>query len=262
MPCTSQMIDNSAQCAASYSLNSFTATPATVTPGQAVTLRWNISRTGRCNGRIKLNGVNVPMVGSKVVNPLSDTTYRLQVSTPCNITRNLGQRLVDVNTAACQFISIPEPIVRSQIIQAVDASIAEHNQSSSNDLTKRSQTSVEIDNQGIVVRLRLEAAINNAPDPAINVDMRIGLGVGPGNTVSVFYISYSLNVDWPWWFHAITLGISAIVEHIVENRIEQKMKPQILTALRNQINSSAGQIPGVLASIQTIQDAVRVQVCN
>ncbi len=40
------------------------------------------------------------------------------------------------------------------------------------------------------------------------------------------------------------------------------MKPQILTALRNQINSSAGQIPGVLASIQTIQDAVRIQVCN
>lgn len=108
-------------------------------------------------------------------------------STPCNITRNLGQRLVDVNTAACQFISIPEPIVRSQIIQAVDASIAEHNQSSSNDLTKkRSQTSVEIDNQEYCSETSTKAAINNAPDPAINVNMRIGLGIGPGNTVSVF----------------------------------------------------------------------------
>lgn len=261
MPCTSQMIENSVLCAGSYRLNSFTVTPATVTPGQAVTLRWNISRTGRCNGRIKLNGVVVPMVGTKVVNPLVDTTYRLQVSTQCNVTRNLGQRLVDVNTASCSFFPIPENLIRAQVIQAVDASIAEHNQSSSNDLSKRTQTTVEVDTQGIVVRLRLQAAINNVPDPEINVDMRIGLGVGPGNTVSVFYKSYSLDVDWPWWFHAITLGISAIVESIVEGRIEQQMKPQILTALRNQINTTASQIPGVLASIQTLQDAVRVQIC-
>jgi hypothetical protein len=255
------MLDKALECVSEFRLVSFTATPAIATPGQAVTLRWNVDRSGQCNGQFKINGIAAAMDGSKVVNPLSDTTYTISVATGCNVTRNLGRVTVDVNDSSCRITNIPESLVRDQVIRAVDANILEFNQSSSNDLTKRTQTQVEIDPLGIAVKLRLQAAINNFPDPDINVDMKIGLGVGPGNTVSVFYRSFSVDVDWPWWVTGITLGITSIVEGIVEDRIEGKIKPQILESLRTQITAAARLIPGVLASIQTLQDELRLKIC-
>ena len=208
-----------------------------------------------------MNGIEVPMDGSKVVNPLSDSTFTITVATRCNVIRNLGRVTVDVNDSSCRLTSIPESLVRSQIIRAIDASIQEFNQSSSNDLSKRTETKVEIDNSGISVKLRLEAAINNFPNPDLNVDMKIGIGVGPGNTVSVFYRSFSVDVDWPWWVDGISLGITKIVEEIVEGRIEGKIKRQILDSLQAQITEAARQIPGVLAGIQTLQDELRLKIC-
>lgn len=255
------MIDKAVSCASEFRLVSFTANPATVTPGQPVTLRWNVDRSGQCSGDFKINGIAVAMDGSKVVNPLADTTFTISVATGCNVTRNLGRVAVDVNERTCRITSIPESAARDQIIRAVDASIQEFNQSSSNDLSKRTQTQVEVDNLGIAVRLRLKAAINNFPDPDLNVDMKIGVGVGPGNTVSVFYRSFSVDVDWPWWVTGISLGITKIVEEIVEGRIEGKMKSQILDSLRTQISAAARLIPGVLAGVQTLQDELQLKIC-
>lgn len=255
------MIDKAVECASEFRLVSFTASPASATPGQPVTLRWNIDRSGQCSGQFKINGIAVPMDGSKVVNPLSDSTYTITVATGCNVTRNLGRVTVDVNESTCRLTSIPESLVRGQVIGVVDASIQEFNQSTSNDLSKRTETKVEIDSSGIAVSLRLSAAINNFPDPDLNVDMKLGIGVGPGNTVSVFYRSFSVDVDWPWWVTGISLGITKIVEEIVEDMIEGKIKSQILDSLRTQITAAARQIPGVLTSIQTLQDELRVKVC-
>lgn len=261
MACTQDMILEAAACASEFKLISFTATPANSLPGQPVTLRWNINKTGNCTGRIKLNGITVPMDGSRVVNPLSDITYSLVVSTRCNVSRTLGRVRIDVNDSSCRLIPIPESAVRSQVISAVDSKIQEFNQTSSNDLSKRSETKVEVDPSGISIKVRLKAAINNFPDPDLNVDMKIGVGVGPGNTVVVFYKSFSVDVDWPWWVTAITLGITAIVEHIVENIIEDKIKNGILDALKTQINAVTSQIPGTLAGIETLQDEVRIKIC-
>ena len=261
MACTPQMIDKAVDCASEFRLVSFTASPASVTPGKPVTLRWNIDRSGQCSGQFKINGIAVPMDGSKIVNPLADTTFTISVATTCNVSRNLGRVAVDVNESSCRITSIPESLARDQIIRAVDASIQEFNQSSSNDLSKRTQTQVEIDNLGITVRLRLRAAINNFPDPDLNVDMKIGVGVGPGNTVTVFYRSFSVDVDWPFFVTAISLGITKIVEEIVEGRIQGKIKNQILDSLRTQITAAARLIPGVLASIRTLQDELQLKIC-
>ena len=261
MPCTPQMIEKALLCSSEFTLRSFTATPASVTPGQPVTLRWNIDRSGTCTGQFKLNGISIPMDGSKVVNPISDTTFRLTVSSGCNVVRNLGRVMVDVNDRSCRIFSIAEDLVRAQIIAAVDASILEFNQTSDNDLHKRTETKVEVDTTGISVKLRLKATINNFPDPDLNVDMKVGLGVGPGNTVAVFYRSFSVDVDWPWWVTAISLGITKIIEEIVEDRIEGKIKSQILNALRNQINNATRQIPGILVSITPLQDELQLKIC-
>ncbi|MEO5682803.1 MAG: hypothetical protein ABIQ88_09175 [Chitinophagaceae bacterium] len=261
MPCTPEMIEKAVECASTYRLTSFTATPANVTPGQAVTLSWATAHSGQCAATFRINGITVPASGSKTVNPLADTTYTFSMQTQCNVTRTLGRVLVDVNESSCRITSIGEGLVRTQVRSVVDASIAEFNASSSNDLSKRSETQVEIDPQGISIKLRLKAAINNFPDPDLNVDMKIGLGVGPGNTVSVFYRSFSVDVDWPFWVTGISLGITKIVEEIVESRLEGKIKSQILEALRTQLTNAARLIPGVLASIETLQDELRLKIC-
>ncbi|HTL10180.1 MAG TPA: hypothetical protein VL307_18020 [Chitinophagaceae bacterium] len=261
MPCTPAMIERAIECASEYSLNSFTASPANITPGQPVTLTWSTAHSGHCAASFRINGITVPASGSKTVNPLADTTYTLTLQTQCNISRTLGRASVDVNESTCKLTSIPESLVRGQVISVVDSSINEFNASSSNDLSKRSETQVEIDPQGISIKLRLKAAINNFPDPDLNVDMKVGLGVGPGNTVSVFYRAFSVDVDWPWWVTGISLGITKIVEEIAEGRIQGKIKPQILEALKTQLNNAAKQIPGVLTSIETLQDELRLKIC-
>ena len=261
MPCTPDMIEKALECASEYRLSSFTATPANVTPGQPVTLKWTTAHGGTCAASFRINGIAVPASGSKTVNPLADTTYTLSLHTLCGITRTLGRVLVDVNESSCRITSIPESLVRGQVIGVVDANIKEFNTSSGNDLSKRSETQVEIDPQGISIKLRLKASVNNFPDPDLNVDMKVGLGVGPGNTVSVFYRSFSVDVDWPWWVTAISLGITKIVEEIVEGRIQGKIKGQILDSLRTQLSNAAKQIPGVLANIQTLQDELRLKIC-
>jgi len=261
MACTPQMLEKAIECSSEFKLVSFTASPNNVRPGQPVTLRWNIDRTGQCNAQFKINGITVPMDGTKVVNPIVDSTFTLSLSTTCNVSRNLGRVLVDVNESSCRTTSIPESLVRDEIIRAVDASIQEFNQSSSNDLSKRTQTQVEIDSTGITVRLRLQAVVNNFPDPNLNVDMKVGVGVGPGSAVTVFYRSFSVDVDWPWWVTGISLGITKIVEEIVEGRIEGNIKNRILDTLRTRINAAARLIPGVLTSIQTLQDELRLRIC-
>ncbi len=262
MFCTPEMIEKAVECASEYRLTSFTATPATVTPGQPVTLKWSTAHgAGHCAATFKINGITVPASGSKTVNPLSDATYTFTLQTQCNITRTLGRVTVDVNEGTCRITAIPESLVRAQVINVVNANIKEFNDTSSNDLSKRTETQVEIDPQGISIKLRLKASINNFPDPDINVDMKVGLGVGPGNTVSVFYRSFSVDVDWPWWVTAISLGITKIVEEIVEGRIEGKIKAQILDSLKTQLTNAAKQIPGVLAAIETLQDELRLKIC-
>jgi hypothetical protein len=261
MPCTPDMIEKALECASEFRLTSFTATPTNVTPGQAVTLKWATAHGGQCAASFRINGITVPASGSKTVNPLADSTYTLSLHTLCNITRTLGRVTVDVNESSCRLTSIGESLVRAQVITVVDASIKEFNASSSNDLSKRTETQVEVDPQGISIKLRLKAAINNFPDPDLNIDMKIGLGVGPGNTVSVFYRSFSVDVDWPWWVTSISLGITKIVEEIVEGMIQGKIKNKILEALKTQLTNAAKQIPGVLTSIETLQDELRLKIC-
>lgn len=262
MPCTPQMLEKAAALADQFHLASFTANPATAPgPGKPVTLNWKITKPNVGNCTVRLNGILVPVEGSKLVNPLVLTNYSLSIETGCNVVTTLGHVTVNVNTTACRIISLPELLIRSQIQQVVDKNIKDYNATSDNDLTKRSETAVEIDTTGISIKLRLKAAIANFPDPDLDVDIKLGLGVGPGNTTVVFYRTFSVNVHWPWYLGAITLGITKIVEGIIEQRIQGKIKNDILTSTKKQLDDAAHQIAGVLTSVQTLQDELRITIC-
>jgi hypothetical protein len=260
MPCTEEMIDNAIEKSQNVRLNSFTASPNNVKPGVAVTLNWSVANTAGVT--LKLNGVTIPANGSKTVTPIADTQFKIIGECGCNVRKTLGSILVNVDEAACRQVVIPESIVRNLIIAEVNSQVTEHNVTSNNDLSKRTETVVEVDTTGILIKMRFKIAINNAPDPDLNIDMKIGAGVTPGNNISVFYKTFSTDVNWPWWFDAVTLGISKIIENVIEERIEKKLKPAILNGMRTKISQTAGAIPGVLTQINPVADAIQLTICN
>lgn len=260
MPCTQQMIENAIERSQNVTKNSFTASPNNVKPGAAVNLNWSIANATGVT--LRLNGAIISANGSRTVTPIADTQFKIVAECGCNVTKTLGTLLVNVDESSCRQTQIPESIVRTLIISEVNSQISQHNASSSNDLTKRTETVVEVDSTGIIIKMRFKIAINNAPDPDLNIDMKIGMGVSPGNVISVFYKSYSTDVNWPWWFDAITLGITKIIENVLEDRIESKLKPAILTGMRTKIAQTASAIPGVLTQITPVTDAIQLTICN
>jgi hypothetical protein len=260
MSCTPAMLESANDRLDEIVFNSFTASPNNLRPGAAVTLKWSIDLPEFVT--LRLNGVTIAGTGSKTVNPVVDTRFTITAEPGCSLRRSIGSVLVNVDESSCRLTSIDEAIVRSLILAAVDTQISEHNAMSQNDLTKRRETLVEIDPTGIAIKIRLRIGISIVPDPDLDIDMKLGLGVGPGNSVQVFYKTFSTDVNWPWWFDGITAGISLIIDSILGDRIEAKLKPSVLNSMRARIAQTAGLIPGVLTRIATTDDAIQLTICG
>jgi len=249
--------DGAPACLASVKVDSFTATPATVPPfGGSAKLSWRVTAPAGCPLILRLNGTTVANPGSQEVHPATTTTYTL-AATVNGLTRVLRSVSVRVDTSACLTVPVPETRIRSEVrsvVAKLDAAEAR--------LSQRSDPRVEIDAKGIHVALRFKLAIDNFPDPNLDVDFTIGLRVRNG-TVEPFYKSLSVDVDWPWWVTVITHGVSKIVEEFIDGKIEAKLKPAILTGVKDQIDKLVDEIPGNLRlhSLSLAENEIRVTVC-
>lgn len=244
-------------CLADTRVTSFTATPSTTEPfGSPVTLRWAVSVPSGCGVAIRLNGQTVSRSGSLQVQPTSTTHYTLSARIG-GLTKSLRTVTVAVDTSACVTVPVPESTVRSAIRGVVDALDA-----ATDELSQRSAAAVEVAPDGIAVRLRLEAKVDNFADPNIDVDFKIGLRMRNG-TVEPFYRSFAVDVDWPWWVTVVTLGVSKFIEELIEDKIENGARPLILQSVRDLIDGLLDQLPDTmrLHSLQLLTDQIRVTAC-
>jgi hypothetical protein len=172
------------------------------------------------------------------------------------VQRTLGTVTVAVDTGQCFTQSVDEETVRQMLRSLIEANLE------GSPLSQRSPATVEIDRNGIAVKLRLRVAVPNFFDPDLNVDMVIGVSA-VNHIPTVSFRSYSNDVDWPWWVTGITLGITEFIENAIESRIEQKVKPLILQKLKEQIDSFLRLIPPThrLQSLTTEADEIRAMVC-
>lgn len=249
--------DDILECLAKVKVGSFTATPTSVPPfGGSATLRWGVTVPSGCAVGLRLNGTPVARSGSQEVHPAATTTYSL-AAVVRGLTRVLKSVSVRVDTGACITRPVAESLIRTQLRSTVDKLDAAEPR-----LSQRSDPSVEIDANGIHVALRFKLAIDNFADPSIDVDFTIGLRVRNGS-VEPFYRSFAVDVDWPWWVTTITAGVSKIVEEFIDGRIEARLKPAILTGVKDQIDDLVGQIPGGLRlhSLSLAENEIRVTVC-
>jgi hypothetical protein len=255
MPPTEEMIEKAVECLGDTTVNSFTASPTTVRPGHASTLNWKVTSPGGCSVQLLLNNAPVAKTGSRSIEPSTTTTYKL-VGKVFTVQRTLATVTVAVDTGQCFIQSVDEATVR-QMLQSLIADNLE-----GSPLSMRSPASVEIDRNGVAVKLRLKIAVPNFFDPDLNIDMVIGVRAMSGNVVFSFK-SYSNDLDWPWWVTGITLGITEFIENAIESRIERLVKPLVLQKLKEQIDSFLRLIPPThrLHSLTTEADEIRAMVC-
>lgn len=257
MPPTSEMLERAALALAEVSLQSFTATPATITPfGADSVLKWKIQRPPGSIARFLLQGATIGTTGSRTVSPNQTTVFRI-VAKASILQRALGSVTVNVDTSACISSSIPESAVRQQVRDAMTAQLASISQ-----LSQRSPASVEVASNGITVKLRLAIAINNFADPDLNVDFRFTLGGSSGQSV-VTITSFNTDVSWPWWVSVVSIGISQIVEEIIANRIEREIRPMLQAKLKEMVDNQLAALPSThrLHTLGTSTDEISFTVC-
>ena len=255
MAVTEEMIKKAMKCLDNTVVNVFNATPATVRPGQATTLKWNVTVPDGCGIMLFLNNSRISETGTRSIEPASSTTYRL-TGKMTTVGSPLGTVTVNVDTSQCLMQSVHEQTVRQMLRETIEANLA------GSSLSQRSRARVEINREGIAVNLRLRIAVPKFWDADLYVDMVIAVRA-VNHDVVVSYRSYSDDVDWPDFVSGITLGISKFVEEVIESRIEQKIKPMILEKVKERIDSFLDMIPSThrLHSITTEADEIRVMVC-
>ena len=248
---------NPFECLAKVKVDSFTATPTTVPPfGGSAKLSWRVTVPPTCGVGLKLNGTTVARSGSQEVHPATTTTYSL-AAVVSGLTKVLKSVSVRVDTSACLTRPVPETVIRSQVRSAVAKLDAAEPK-----LSQRSDPRVEIDANGIHGALRFKLAIDNFADPNIDVDFTLGLRVRNG-AVEPYYKSFAVDIDWPWWVTVITAGVSKLVEEFIDGKIEARLKPAILTGVKDQIDKLVDQLPGDLRlhSLSLAENEIRVTVC-
>lgn len=264
MPPTQETIAKAGECLGETRLVSFAADRTAIQAGESVTISWNVDIPDNCRLSVRLNHAQVPKQGSRTIRPVRFVSYRLDVAA-AGLSKSLGLVNVQVDASSCVQQEIPEDMVRPQVLATVEASLAEYNADPVNkdqQVSKRRETVVEIEPDGIVLRLRLKLAIDDFFDPDIDVDARIGVGMSPEGKVVAFYKSFAVDVDWPWWVTGITLGITKIVEEFVDGMVESAMKLRILNDLRAGFQSNLDDLDGTVGSLETAQDMILVTVCQ
>jgi len=254
---TDPIDDEVIECLGGVEVASFTASPSTVRPfGGGATLRWNVALPAGCRVGILLNGRSVSRSGSQAVAPAVTTRYTLTARAG-RATRVLGSVTVTVDTAACITATVPESLVRAEMQRAV----GELDRASSR-FSQRSAPRIEVEAAGIKVALRFRVAIDNFADPDVDVDFTVGLRVRNGS-IEPFYLSFSDDVDWPWWVTVVTAGASKIVEEFLEEEVEETLKPKILEQLKDQLDAFVARLPGDLRlhTVSLVGDGIRVTAC-
>lgn len=264
MPPTREMIEKATECLGETRAVKFAADRTAIQAGETVTISWDVDVPDHCRVSVRLNHTQVPKKGSRTIRPVRFVSYRLDAAA-AGLSKFLGLVNVEVDASSCVQMEIPEDVVRPMVLATVDASLAEYNVDPANkdhQASKRRETVVEIEPDGIVLRLRLKVAVNHFFDPDVDVDAKIAVGMSPEGKVVAFYRSFAVDVDWAWWVTGITLGIAKIVEEFADGMVEGAMKARIVDDLRAGLQSQLDGLDGTVGSLDTAQDMILVTLCR
>ena len=236
----------------------FSAKPTEAPPfGSGSTLSWSITPPDDSGSvTFRLNGSVITPEGAISVQPPETTEYCIEGAV-AGARMILARTTVSVVTDHCIRIAVPEQNIRRLLQDAIDEVRA-----STPLATQRRPASVEVDARGIHVRTFFKIAIQNAPDPDLDIDCVVGLSVEEG-AVRVFFRRFSLDLDSPRWFTIASAGVSKIAEQAMETLITNNLKPMMLRKAEDMIQSHLRMMPPGfrLYRIDSGPDELTVIVC-
>ena len=223
-------------------LDHFTAEPLTIDPFARSKLSWKVTAPEEfaTSGDLAINHTYVAPSGELLVAPESTTTYRLDAQI-FDQSKVLGSVTVHVGSAACVALSA-EPV-------DVITSVIKFNINTDDSGTYFRPTSVPIviiQDDRMVVRLRLAHKVDWFPDPSIDIDAGFALDVVPvppsGRNrflvgISPFQHEFhqlapareniTVDVSFPWYAWLVPGAMIALP--IVISGIEQKSQAKATT---------------------------------
>jgi hypothetical protein len=236
----------------------FGAEPTEIRPfDSGSTLSWTITPPDDSGSVIfRLNGSVITLKGAIGVHPPETAEYCIEGAV-AGARMVLARATVTVVTDHCIRIAVPEQTIHRLLQEAIDDVRA-----STPLLTQRRPASVEVDARGIHVRAFLRIAIENAPDPDLDIDGLLGLGVEDG-AICVFFRRFSVDLDSPRWFTIASAGLSKVAEQPMEALITDNLKPMLLRKAEDMMQSHLRMMPPGfrLYRIDSGPDELTVIVC-
>lgn len=210
-------------------LESFSATPATIGPWGGSLLSWRVNGPTDRDFTVRLNQGQVPRVGTRSVSPQSETKYTLTAHS-YRATKTLGSQTVGVDLESCATVAIPEVLIQ----QLVENDIHEY-LDQNRDITLRTgpfgmvqPISVDVSWLGIAIKLKFRKHVNNRPNPNIDVD---GVFVPHVRSGELLITESKLRVD-IWFDQPFELFVDAFDLCHVRERFEHALKEGILERVR------------------------------
>lgn len=199
--------DAHVEALSSTSLASLTATPQAIGAFGQTVIHWDA--TAPALVRLQLNGLPVAHTGSRQCQPRVDTAYRLEAHAG-TARKSLGAVMVRVDTATCAPVlsSFDDPramllrFVKDQILNA-DASLYIPMHSVAGPFGSEHLVPFEPEIVFTPGRMRfvihLSSQTSNAPDPAIEITIEMGLDIDPlDGSLKGFDPVFRGTVDEPW----------------------------------------------------------------
>lgn len=248
-------IDEMRQMLAEAKVITFMANPSVASPlAPTTTVSWECEHVPGVH--YHLSRMRVPRKGSK--------EFQLSAPLICTLSarvgllsRNLANLHVTYDTSMCHVLSAPESAFTGLLVDAIRSSV-----SAEPHLSLRRTPVIDLTPNRINCSIRLKRAIDNFPDLKIDIDCAFSVSVEEGRP-SVSYASFSIDHDFSGWVAAITSGVSKIVEEILDDYVEGKLKPALLNAVQSFFDSKTSLIPAPfsLFSIAIGDDVVSLMLC-
>jgi hypothetical protein len=242
-------------------LESFKATPPTISPFGQSELRWRA--TAPSSVQFQLDGRPVPRIGSQVVRPSDTRTFKLTAhSGP--LSDFVGQVTVSVDLGACTTIFLSEDLVRETLDAVVEEFLIDHPQ-----VQKRAAPFVDVTPNGIVLKLRFEIEVKCSRNPDFNVDALIGLRI-EGTEIVPSFKSFEGNLDYSALEDALNFTIGAFLGFgpqlaiaIAEDNAQSAARRAILDGLSGEIEDVLRAAPLGSAPSRLVlrDDGIEIRLC-
>lgn len=258
MPPTEAAIEEALEALRKIRLETFSAEPASVLPGNPVELKWRVAGL-QSPLTLKLNGAPVQASGTQTVIPFRSRGFTLEAAA-LGSRQVLGNVQVAVDLTGCSVHSLPEGEIRTQIRTTLEQlfpsqagrEVKVNNAPNPIVRVRNHRTQVRARVDGLRISGELGAEFKSLlPDGTITFDATIALGAEGGRATHKI-VRFGSDFDYDDKLDFFTLGIAKIADKVIDAKIDD--------LIRDELDQAVGQLLATQTSLLSITSCELVSV--